>query len=88
MPALAGQYTVIAPDLRGSGGSDVPATDYDKAGLAEDVHQLLVALGHAGQVSVVGHDIGGIVAYAYAAAHPDSVRRLTVIEGPCWTPAQ
>jgi pimeloyl-ACP methyl ester carboxylesterase len=82
MPALAGQYTVIAPDLRGSGGSDAPATGYDKAGLAEDVHQLLVALGRAGQVSVVGHDIGGIVAYAYAAAHPDSVRRLTVIEGP------
>jgi pimeloyl-ACP methyl ester carboxylesterase len=58
MPALAGQYTVIAPDLRGSGGSDAFATGYDKAGLAEDVHQLLVALGRAGQVNVVGHDIG------------------------------
>ena len=82
MPALAGQYTVIAPDLRGSGGSDAPATGYDKASLAEDVHHLLVALGHADQVSVVGHDIGGVVSYAYAAAHPDSVRRLTVIEAP------
>jgi pimeloyl-ACP methyl ester carboxylesterase len=82
MPALAGQYTVIAPDLRGSGGSDAPATGYDKAGLAEDVHQLLVALDHADQVSVVGHDIGGIVSYAYAAAHPGSVRRLAVIEAP------
>jgi pimeloyl-ACP methyl ester carboxylesterase len=82
MPALAGQHTVIAPDLRGSGGSDAPATGYDKGGLAEDVHQLLVALDHDDQVSVVGHDIGGIVSYAYAAAHPDSVRRLAVIEGP------
>jgi len=82
MPALAGQYTVIAPDLRGSGGSDAPARGYDKASLAEDVHQLLVALGHAGQVRLVGHDIGGSVSYAYAAAHPDSVRRLALIEAP------
>jgi pimeloyl-ACP methyl ester carboxylesterase len=70
MPALAGEYTVIAPDMRGSGGSEAPATGYDKAGLAEDVHQLLVALGHADQVSVVGHDIGGAVSYAYAARAP------------------
>ena len=58
MPALAEQYTVIAPDLRGSGGSDVPATGYDKASLAEDIHQLLLVLGHADEVSLVGHDIG------------------------------
>jgi pimeloyl-ACP methyl ester carboxylesterase len=82
MPALAEQYTVIAPDLRGSGGSDAPATGYDKASLAEDIHQLLLALGHADEVSLVGHDIGGTVSYAYAAAHRDSVRRLTVIESP------
>jgi pimeloyl-ACP methyl ester carboxylesterase len=82
MTGLARQCTVIAPDLCGSGGSDAPATGYDKAGLAEDVHQLLEALGHADQVSLVGHDIGGTVSYAYAAAHPDSVRRLTMIEAP------
>ena len=82
MPALAEQYTVIAPDLRGSGGSDAPATGYDKASLAEDIHQLLLALGHADEVSLVGHDIGGTVSYAYAAAHRDSIRRLTIIEAP------
>ena len=82
MPALAEQYTVIAPDLRGSGGSDAPATGYDKASLAEDIHQLLLALGHADEVSLVGHDIGGTVTYAYAAAHRDSIRRLTIIESP------
>jgi pimeloyl-ACP methyl ester carboxylesterase len=82
MTALAEQYTVIAPDLRGSGGSDAPATGYDKATLAEDVHQLLAALGHADQVSLVGHDVGAIVSYAYAAAHRDSVRRLTLLEAP------
>ena len=82
MPALAGHYTVIAPDLRGSGGSDAPAGGYDKATLAEDIRQLLLALGRADQVSVVGHDIGTTVSYAYAAAHPDSVRRLALLEGP------
>ena len=82
MPALAERYTVIVPDLRGSGGSDAPATGYDKATLAEDIHQLLLAIGHAGQVDVVGHDVGTMVSWAYAAAHPDSVRRLAVIEGP------
>jgi pimeloyl-ACP methyl ester carboxylesterase len=82
MPALAEQYTVIVPDLRGSGGSDAPAAGYDKATLAEDIHQLLLAIGHAGQVNVVGHDVGTMVSYAYAAAHTDSVRRLAVIEGP------
>jgi pimeloyl-ACP methyl ester carboxylesterase len=80
MPALAEQYTIIVPDLRGSGGSDAPATGYDKATLAEDIHQLLLAIGHAGQVNLVGHDVGTMVSYAYAAAHPDSVRRLAVID--------
>jgi pimeloyl-ACP methyl ester carboxylesterase len=82
MPALAGRYTVIAPDLRGSGRSDAPEDGYDKAALAEDIYQLLAALGHAGEVNLAGHDIGAIVAYAYAAAHPDSVRRLALLEAP------
>jgi len=82
MPALAGRYTVIAPDLRGSGGSDAPESGYDKATLAEDVHQLLVALGLEEQINVVGHDIGTMVAYAYAAAHRSSTRRLVLLEAP------
>ena len=82
MPALAERYTVIAPDLRGSGGSDAPESGYDKAALAEDVHQLLVALGLEEQVNVVGHDIGTMVAYAYAAAHRSSTRRLVLLEAP------
>src|SRR3954462_11530318 len=68
LPALAEHFTVIAPDLRGSGGSDAPTDGYRKSILAEDVHQLLVGLGLADEVSVVGHDIGTMFAYAYAAA--------------------
>jgi Predicted hydrolases or acyltransferases (alpha/beta hydrolase superfamily) len=58
MPALAEQYTVIAPDLRGSGGSDAPAAGYDKASLAEDIHQLLLALGHVARSAWSGTTSG------------------------------
>jgi pimeloyl-ACP methyl ester carboxylesterase len=70
MPALAEHYTVIAPDLRGSGGSDAPPTGYDKVTLAEDIHQMLLAIGHADEVNVVGHDVGTMVSWAYVAAYP------------------
>jgi pimeloyl-ACP methyl ester carboxylesterase len=82
LPALAEHFTVIAPDLRGSGGSDAPTDGYGKSILAEDVHQLLVGLDLADEVSVVGHDIGTMVAYAYAAAHRDSTSRLVLIDSP------
>ena len=82
LPALGEHYTVIAPDLRGSGGSDAPERGYDKATLAEDVHQLLAGLGLADQVNVVGHDIGMTVAYAYAAAHRSEVIRLVLMDSP------
>ena len=82
LPELAEHFTVIAPDLRGSGGSDAPTGGYTKSILAEDVHQLLVGLDLADEVSVVGHDIGTMVAYAYAAAHRDSTSRLVLIDSP------
>jgi pimeloyl-ACP methyl ester carboxylesterase len=82
LPAMAEHFTVIAPDLRGAGGSDAPTDGYTKSGLAADVHDLLVGLGLAEQVSVVGHDIGTMVAYAYAAAHRDSISRLVLIDAP------
>jgi pimeloyl-ACP methyl ester carboxylesterase len=71
LPELANQYTVIAPDLRGAGRSDAPAGGYDKKTLAGDVHGLLGGLGLNHDLRLVGHDIGTMVAYAYAAAHPD-----------------
>jgi pimeloyl-ACP methyl ester carboxylesterase len=82
LPALAEHFTVLAPDLRGSGGSDAPVEGYDKATLAEDLHQLLVGLELADEVSLVGHDIGTMVAYAYAVAHRDSTHRLVLMEAP------
>src|SRR4029077_5595845 len=62
---LAKTHTVIAPDLRGFGQSAKPESGYEKKTMAQDVHALTEALGHR-QVAVVGHDIGLMVAYAYA----------------------
>ncbi|SEQ41010.1 alpha/beta fold hydrolase [Microlunatus flavus] len=80
MPELAQRYTVVAPDLRGAGDSDAPAGGYDKKTLAGDVHGLLVQLGLDRNVRVVGHDIGSMVAYTYAAQHSDDVERLVFCE--------
>ena len=81
MPGLAKRYTVIAPDLRGAGDSDKPYVGYDKRTLAEDIYQLVRRLGYQ-RIFLVGHDIGLMVAYAYAAAHPTEVRRLALLDAP------
>jgi pimeloyl-ACP methyl ester carboxylesterase len=81
MPALAKNYTVIAPDLRGLGDSSKPPTGYDGKTVAEDIHQLVTQLGFK-SIFLVGHDIGAWVVYPYAAAHPSEVKRLVVMEVP------
>lgn len=63
MPALAQHYTVIAPDTRGLGDSSKPATGYDKLTLASDIYGLVQQLGFQ-QINLVGHDLGGQIAYA------------------------
>ncbi|MFB9680231.1 alpha/beta fold hydrolase [Streptosporangium vulgare] len=82
LPELAKHYTVIAPDLRGAGKSDAPAGGYDKKTLAADVHGLLTELGLQRHIRLVGHDIGTMVAYAYAAAHRRDVTKLVLSEAP------
>jgi pimeloyl-ACP methyl ester carboxylesterase len=81
MPRLAERFTVIAVDLRGVGGSAAPADGYAATDLAEDVHRLLGELG-IDRAHVVGHDIGGWVAYAFARLHPDSTSTLLIMETP------
>lgn len=81
MPALSNRYTVIVPDLRGVGASSRPATGYDKRTVAEDVYQLMRRLGHD-SFYLVGHDVGGWVAYALAANHREAVRRLVIVDVP------
>src|SRR5262245_39119744 len=79
MARLAASRTVIAPDLRGFGQSSTPADGYTKAALARDIHALARHLGHQ-RVSVVGHDIGLMVAYAYAAQYPREVDRIALMD--------
>ncbi|HXA61892.1 MAG TPA: alpha/beta hydrolase [Streptosporangiaceae bacterium] len=87
LPALAEHYTVIAPDLPGAGRSDAPATGYDKKDLAADIHGLLVKTGHDHDIRLVGHDIGTMVAYSYAAAYPQDVTKLVLSEAPIPDPS-
>ena len=79
MPLLAVSHTVIAPDLRGAGGSSRPPAGYDKKTLARDVHGLVRKLGHQ-NVALVGHDIGLMVAYAYAAQYRGEVGKVVLMD--------
>ena len=79
MAELGREFTVIAPDLRGSGESQRPPSGYDKKTLAGDIRELVRSLGHA-RVHLVGHDIGASIAYAYAAQWPQEVERLALME--------
>src|SRR5947209_11563182 len=78
---LVKSYTVIVPDLRGIGRSSRPAGGYDKKTQAADIRAVVMALGYD-RTSVVSHDIGIMVAYAYAALYPDKVERLVVMDAP------
>src|SRR5437773_323015 len=79
MPLLAKNRTVIVPDLRGAGDSSKPESGYDKKNMAVDIHDLTSKLGF-NRVSIVGHDIGLMVAYAYAAQFPQTTERVVLMD--------
>ncbi|MFN3459783.1 MAG: alpha/beta fold hydrolase [Oceanibaculum sp.] len=83
-PALAGHFTVVAPDLRGYGDSSKPPTDdrhapYAKRAMAQDMAEVMSALGFE-EFMVAGHDRGGRVAHRLALDHADRVTRLAVLD--------
>jgi len=78
---LMKDHTVVVPDLRGIGKSSKPAGGYDKKTEAKDIRAVVTALGFD-KTFVVAHDIGNMVAYAYAAMYPDKVDRLVVMDAP------
>ncbi|MGW5047585.1 alpha/beta fold hydrolase [Streptomyces griseoluteus] len=80
MPELARNHTVVAPDLRGTGDSDRPEHGYAKTNQADDIRGILTALNLTGPVAVAGHDIGSMVAFAWAAAHPEDVSHLILVD--------
>jgi pimeloyl-ACP methyl ester carboxylesterase len=76
---LAKTHSVIAPDLRGFGQSAKPEAGYDKKSMAQDIHALVASLGHK-RIGICGHDIGLMVAYAYAAQYPGEVERIALMD--------
>src|SRR5579863_190779 len=78
---LMKDHTVVVPDLRGIGRSSKPTGGYDKKTQAQDVRAVVTALGYD-RTFVVAHDIGNMVAYAYAAIYPERVERLVVMDAP------
>jgi pimeloyl-ACP methyl ester carboxylesterase len=82
-PLAAAGFRVVAPDYRGAGHSWRPVSGYDKRTMAQDLHTLLHRhLGVAGPIVLVGHDIGLMVAYAYAQAYRDDVSQLVLMDAP------
>ncbi|KAF2177046.1 alpha/beta-hydrolase [Zopfia rhizophila CBS 207.26] len=78
-------YRIIAPDYRGAGQSSKPTNGYEKSQMAEDL--FILVHGHLGiryKIHIVGHDIGGMIAFAYASRHPEHV--ASVIWGECPLP--
>jgi len=90
LPELSKHFTVIAPDLRGVGESDKPETGYDKKTMASDIHELVKKLGY-NKINLAGHDIGLMVAYAYAAQYGDEVKKIALMDAllpgvePVWS---
>jgi len=79
MGELAKTHTVIVPDLRGGGGSEKPASGYEKKNMAVDIHELVKTISPQ-PAAMVGHDIGLMVAYAYAAQFPADTERLVLMD--------
>ncbi|WP_313903789.1 alpha/beta hydrolase [Rhizobium leguminosarum] len=80
-PLAAAGFRVIAPEYRGAGSSSKPLSGYDKRTMAADIAKLLSdALKIDQPVTVVGNDIGMMVAYAFGSEFPDRVKRLVLME--------
>jgi pimeloyl-ACP methyl ester carboxylesterase len=79
IPRLAERFTVIAPDLPGIGDSAIPADGLDMKTAAIRIHKLARSLG-VEKAEVVGHNIGLMVAYAYAAQFPSETTKLVVMD--------
>lgn len=90
LPELSKHFTVIAPDLRGVGESEKTAGGYDKKTMAVDIHELVKKLGYS-NINLAGHDIGLMVAYAYAAQYGAEVKKVALLDAlipgvePVWS---
>ncbi len=79
-PRLSEKYRVIMVDIRGMGSSEKPKTGYDKKTMAQDIKELITELG-LNKVSIMGHDIGGMVAMSFAFNYPEATEKLIIMDG-------
>lgn len=79
MPTLAEHFHVVAPDLRGYGRTDKPVGDYSKRRMAQDIRELVDALGYD-ELRLVGHDRGARVAHRFALDHSDVLSHVTLLD--------
>jgi pimeloyl-ACP methyl ester carboxylesterase len=81
MPSLARHFHVVSVDIRGMGLSSKPVDGYDKKTMAKDIYELVRHLGYD-KVDIAGHDIGSMVAFAYAAQFPQATLKLAMMDVP------
>lgn len=81
MPRLAERFTVVSVDLPGIGKSAPAAGGYEATSLAADIHAMAQSIG-LDRPYVVGHDLGGIVTYAYVRRFPESLRGAMILDVP------
>ena len=79
IPKIDKNRVVIAADLRGAGQSSKPSGGYEKKNMAQDIHALVQSLGFK-KIKIVGHDIGLMVAYAYAAQYPSETESIVLMD--------
>ena len=81
LPLLVDNYTVVVPDMRGYGHSEVPDSNYSARPVMEDFHALMRRLGHD-EIHIISHDMGAPSALLYASEFPDEVLTLTYMDEP------
>ena len=81
IPVLSTRFRVVAPDMRGYNLSEKPQAGYDIETLTADVLALIHALGED-QAVIIGHDWGGVIAWAFAARFPDATNKLVIMNAP------
>ena len=81
LPRLARRFTVVAVDLRGVGGSAATPCGYDAANMAQDIHELISQL-KLEPFYLVGHDIGGMVTFAFMRRFPEATRGAMILDAP------